>query len=168
MTRRVLPGGQVALPREMQVKLRLKEGDYLEAEVVDGSLLLRPVADVEREQAWRRVLDAPKSVRYVGHEPRPSPEEEEEWLAGGGEGRAARRLCQAPSLTPRCSSAAFSPRKVPPERSSNRPRQELSRSVWLRRLSMSCAAGFYTGARYGEATAIPTRGCIGTARISRP
>lgn len=82
MTRlRVLPGGQVALPREMQVKLRLKEGDYLEAEVVDGSLLLRPVADVEREQAWRRVLDAPKSVRYVGHEPRPSPEEEEEWLA---------------------------------------------------------------------------------------
>lgn len=82
MTRlRVLPGGRVTLPREMQEELRLEEGDYVEAEVVDGSLLLRPVSDVERRQAWRRVLAAPKSVRYVGPEPRPSPEEEEEWLA---------------------------------------------------------------------------------------
>lgn len=81
MTRlRVLPGGQVTLPREMQEELRLEEGDYLEAEVVDGGLLLKPVAEVEREQVWRRVLDAPKSVRYVGPEPRPSPEEEEEMI----------------------------------------------------------------------------------------
>lgn len=78
---RILAGGRVILPREVQEELQLKEGDVLEAEVVDGGLHLRPVTAAEREQAWQRVLDAPKSVRYIGPQPRPSPEEEEEWLA---------------------------------------------------------------------------------------
>jgi AbrB family looped-hinge helix DNA binding protein len=81
MTRvRLLRGGQVTLPAAVRQKLKLVEGDYLEAEVVDGGVLLKPVSQ-EREQAWQRLLDAPRSVRYVGPDPRPSPEEEEEWLA---------------------------------------------------------------------------------------
>ena len=73
--------GQVALPAALRHKLNLAEGDWLEAEVVENGLLLRPLSALERERAWQRILDMPKSVRYVGPEPRPSPEEEEEWLA---------------------------------------------------------------------------------------
>jgi AbrB family looped-hinge helix DNA binding protein len=78
---RLLRGGQVTLPAEVRQKLKLTQGDYLEAEVVENGVLLKPVSDVEQESAWQRVLEAPKSVRYVGPEPRPTPEEEEEWLA---------------------------------------------------------------------------------------
>jgi AbrB family looped-hinge helix DNA binding protein len=81
MTRvRLLRGGQVTLPAAVRRKLSLAEGDYLEAELVETGVLLKPISD-EREKAWQRVLDAPKSVRYIGPEPRPSPDEEEEWLA---------------------------------------------------------------------------------------
>ena len=85
---RLLRDGQVTLPADVRRKLKLAEGDYLEAELVDNGVLLQPISD-EREKAWQRVLDAPKSVRYIGPEPRPSPEEEEEWLAE--EIQAARR-----------------------------------------------------------------------------
>lgn len=77
---RVLRGGQVTLPAAVRQKLKLAQGDYLEAEVVENGVLLRPVSDAERQKAWQRVLDAPKSVRYIGPEPRPSPEEEEEMI----------------------------------------------------------------------------------------
>ncbi len=81
MTRvRLLRGGQVTLPAEVRRKLELAEGDYLEAELIEGGLVLKPVA-LDREQAWERIIDAPRSVRYIGPEPRPTPEEEEEWLA---------------------------------------------------------------------------------------
>jgi AbrB family looped-hinge helix DNA binding protein len=75
---RLLRGGQVTLPAEVRQKLKLAQGDYLEAEVVDNGVLLRPVSV---EEAWQRIVEAPRSVRYTGPEPRPSPDEEEEWLA---------------------------------------------------------------------------------------
>jgi AbrB family looped-hinge helix DNA binding protein len=84
---RLLRGGQVTLPAEIRQKLRLAQGDYLEAEVVDDGVLLKRVSSVE--QAWQRIAEAPGSVRYIGPEPRPTPEEEEEWLAE--EVKAARR-----------------------------------------------------------------------------
>jgi AbrB family looped-hinge helix DNA binding protein len=78
---RVLRSGQVTLPAAVRQKLKLVQGDWLEAEVVDNGVLLKLVSDVEPEKAWQGVLEAPKSVRYIGPEPRPTPEEEEEWLA---------------------------------------------------------------------------------------
>jgi AbrB family looped-hinge helix DNA binding protein len=74
---RVLRTGQITLPAELRRKFRLNEGDLLEAAETEGGILLRPVSIIDREQAWKRVLDAPKLVRYIGPEPRPSPEEEE-------------------------------------------------------------------------------------------
>jgi len=76
---RLLRDGQVTLPAALRQKLKLAEGDYLDAEVVEDGLLLKPLSD-QRERAWQRVLDAPKSVRYIGPEPRPSPEEEEQMI----------------------------------------------------------------------------------------
>jgi len=48
---RLLRGGQVTLPAEVRQKLKLTQGDYLEAEVVENGVLLKPVSDVEQESA---------------------------------------------------------------------------------------------------------------------
>ena len=77
---RLLRGGQVTLPAELRQKLQVKEGDYLEAEVVENGMLLKPVAFVSREQAWKGIREAQQSVRYIGPKPRPSPEDEEEQI----------------------------------------------------------------------------------------
>jgi AbrB family looped-hinge helix DNA binding protein len=77
---RLLRGGQVTLPAELRQKLQVKEGDYLEAEVVENGMLLKPVAFVSREGAWKAIREAQQSVRYIGPEPRPSPEDEEEQI----------------------------------------------------------------------------------------
>jgi AbrB family looped-hinge helix DNA binding protein len=82
MTRvRLLRDGRLTLPAAVRHKLALMEGDWLEAELVERGVLLKPVSDITREEAWERILDAPQEVQYVGPEPRPSPEEEEEWIA---------------------------------------------------------------------------------------
>ncbi len=74
--------GLVTLPDAVREELQLKEGDYLEAEIVDGTVRLTPtaVADRTREEAWRKIREAQASVRYIGPEPRPSPDEEEQWI----------------------------------------------------------------------------------------
>ena len=77
---RLLRGGQVTLPAELRQKLQVKEGDYLEAEVVENGMLLKPVAFVSRERAWKAIREAQQSVHYIGPEPRPSPEDEEEQI----------------------------------------------------------------------------------------
>jgi AbrB family looped-hinge helix DNA binding protein len=77
---RLLRGGQVTLPAELRQKLQVKEGDYLEAEVVENGMLLKPVAFVSRERAWKAIREAQQSVRYIGPEPRPHPEDEEEQI----------------------------------------------------------------------------------------
>lgn len=67
--------GQVTLPADARRKLRLKEGDYLEAEVVGDGVLLKPVSVIDREAAWQQVFEATSSVEYVGPEPEPSEDE---------------------------------------------------------------------------------------------
>jgi AbrB family looped-hinge helix DNA binding protein len=58
-------------PAEARKALRLKAGDYLEAEVVDGEIRLKPVSVIDRKTAWRQIREAQGSVRYTGPEPRP-------------------------------------------------------------------------------------------------
>jgi AbrB family looped-hinge helix DNA binding protein len=71
---------QITLPAEIRKQLEVTEGDYLEAEVIEGSLVLRPVSTAGRQRAWQQIREAQRSVRYVGPEPRPSPEEEEKMI----------------------------------------------------------------------------------------
>lgn len=77
---KVIRNGQITLPAEARKALRLKEGNDLEAQVVEGEVRLKPVAVIDREAAWRRIREAQASVRYIGPEPRPDPEEEERWI----------------------------------------------------------------------------------------
>jgi AbrB family looped-hinge helix DNA binding protein len=92
---RLLRGGQVTLPADLRQKLKLAQGDYLEAEMVENGVLLKPVSVVERERAWddlMEIINEPKRREP----PTMSPEEEEEWItaeveAARMEERAKRR-----------------------------------------------------------------------------
>ena len=74
---KVIRNGQITLPAEARRALRLKEGDYLEAAVVEGEVRLKPVAVVDRRAAWKRVMEIVERDKWIGPEPRPDPEEEE-------------------------------------------------------------------------------------------
>ena len=77
---RLFRGGRVTLPADVLEALRLAEGDHLEAEVADGAVRLRPVAVDDRAAAWRDIMEIVRRDKWIGPEPRPSPEEEEQWI----------------------------------------------------------------------------------------
>jgi AbrB family looped-hinge helix DNA binding protein len=77
---KVRRAAQITLPAEIRKQLEIAEGDYLEAEVIRGNLVLRPVSAAKRDEAWQKIRAAQRSVRYVGPEPRPSPEDEEQMI----------------------------------------------------------------------------------------
>ena len=60
---RVRARGEITLPRELQEALAIREGDTLEAEAVEGGVLLKPVSAAERKAAWERIEQAMASVR---------------------------------------------------------------------------------------------------------
>ena len=62
---RVRKAGQVTLPLAMCRALDLKEYDYLDATVADGSIILKPMAVFAREPGWREKItkDAPQRSR---------------------------------------------------------------------------------------------------------
>jgi bifunctional DNA-binding transcriptional regulator/antitoxin component of YhaV-PrlF toxin-antitoxin module len=66
------------LADEIRKALNVAEEDYLETELIEGVVLLRPASS--SDEARRRLDEAIGAARYVGPEPRPSPEEEEEWI----------------------------------------------------------------------------------------
>jgi AbrB family looped-hinge helix DNA binding protein len=84
---KLLRGGQVTLPAEVRQKLKLAQGDYLEAEVVENGVLLKPVSVVEREKAWDDLMEIINEPKWR-EPPTMSPEEEEEWITA--EVKAAR------------------------------------------------------------------------------
>jgi AbrB family looped-hinge helix DNA binding protein len=74
---RLLRGGQVTLPAEVRQKLKLAQGDYLEAEVVDNGVLLKWVRDIEREPALEQMIAVKARVRPAPEQAKKSPEEQE-------------------------------------------------------------------------------------------
>lgn len=78
---KVRRAGQITLPVELREQFALEEGAYLEAEAVPGGILLKPMAVVEREQAWQRVFDAMGSVVDTAPKPGQTPQEQEEEIA---------------------------------------------------------------------------------------
>jgi len=67
--------GEITLPREIQDALKVAEGDDLEAEVVEGGVLLRPIAAADREAARARLKETLSGSRYIGPGPEPSDDE---------------------------------------------------------------------------------------------
>src|SRR3954453_15745581 len=72
---RMLRGGQVTLPAEARKALKLKEGDYLDLELPERGVLLKPVARVDRAKAWYDLGAILSRVKWVGPGPEPSDDE---------------------------------------------------------------------------------------------
>lgn len=66
---------QITLPPEVRQALNVGVGDYLEAEVVGGGVLLKPVAVVERTKAWDELLRMVARPKWQGAGPEPSEDE---------------------------------------------------------------------------------------------
>jgi AbrB family looped-hinge helix DNA binding protein len=72
---KITRNGQITLPASFRQALKVAEGDYLEAELVDGKFELRPVAVIDRAQADRRLEEILSRVKYIGSVPTPSEDE---------------------------------------------------------------------------------------------
>jgi AbrB family looped-hinge helix DNA binding protein len=77
---KVTRNGQITLPAEVRKMLAVKEGDYLEAGVIDGKIQLEPLTKTGHKEAWQRILTIVNRDKWVGTEPRPAPEMEEEQI----------------------------------------------------------------------------------------
>ena len=63
MLMRIRGAAQLTLPAELRKALNVKEGDYLEASLAEGGVLLKPVEVVERDRAWARIVKATAKVK---------------------------------------------------------------------------------------------------------
>lgn len=75
---RLKRAAQITLPAELRKQFNLEEGDYLEAEAVEGGILLKPVSVMDREQARRKLREVLDHVHANLSPSDQSPREREE------------------------------------------------------------------------------------------
>ena len=73
--------GQITLPVELREQFALEEGAYLEAEAVEGGILLKPVAVVDRTKARQELLEIMARVHAKQPPSDKTPLEQEEEIA---------------------------------------------------------------------------------------
>jgi AbrB family looped-hinge helix DNA binding protein len=78
---RIRNAAQLTLPSEVRKALNIKEGDYLEASIVSGGVLLKPVSVVERDRAWTSIVKASAKVKDKGPRSKKSNLSEERTIA---------------------------------------------------------------------------------------
>lgn len=76
-----IQGNRLTLPDDLREILTSAETDSLEAEEVDEGILLKRSASARRKAGFADIEAARAGVRYIGPLPRPSAEEEEQWIA---------------------------------------------------------------------------------------
>ena len=72
---------QLTLPEELRRAFHIADEDVLDAEAVEEGILLKPSPEARRRAGLALIHEAQAGVRYIGPEPRPSPEEEERIIA---------------------------------------------------------------------------------------
>ena len=72
---KIIHNGQMTLPVNVRRALQVADGDYVELELYDGRVELRPVAVVSRDEADRKLREILSRVKYIGPEPPPSADE---------------------------------------------------------------------------------------------
>lgn len=73
--------GQITLPVDLREQFALEEGAYLEAEAVQGGILLKPMAVVDRAQARQGLRDILDRVHARQPPNARTPLEQEEEIA---------------------------------------------------------------------------------------
>lgn len=74
-------GNQLTLPDDLREVLTSAEDDSLDAEEVDEGILLKRSNSARRQAGFADIEAARAGVRYIGPEPRPSAQEEEQQIA---------------------------------------------------------------------------------------
>jgi len=72
---KVQKASRIALPEDVREALGVKEGDYLETEVVEGGVMVKPVRVTDRDAARDDLLTMLRGSRHVGPDPEPSDDE---------------------------------------------------------------------------------------------
>ena len=75
---RLKRAAQITLPAELRKQFNLEEGDYLEAEAVEGGILLKPIAVIDRQHARQTLRDILDRVHAKLPPSDKSPLEQEE------------------------------------------------------------------------------------------
>jgi AbrB family looped-hinge helix DNA binding protein len=75
---RLKRAAQITLPAELRKQFNLEEGDYLEAEAVEGGILLKPVSVMDREQTRRKLREVLDRVHANLPPSDKTPREQEE------------------------------------------------------------------------------------------
>src|SRR4051812_2677551 len=75
-----IKGNQLTLPDELRRALTTEDDSLDTEEVVEG-ILLRRSPSARRKAGLANLREAQSGVRYSGPLPRPSAEEEEQWIA---------------------------------------------------------------------------------------
>ena len=81
MPKVLIHGNQLTLPDDLREALVSAEDDALDAEEVDEGILLKRSPAARRKAGLADLRVAQGGVRYVGSEPRPSADEEEQQIA---------------------------------------------------------------------------------------
>jgi bifunctional DNA-binding transcriptional regulator/antitoxin component of YhaV-PrlF toxin-antitoxin module len=81
MPKVTIQGNQLTLPDELREVLTSVENDSLDAEEVIEGILLRRSPSARRKVGLANLREAQSGVGYNGPLPRPSAEEEEQWIA---------------------------------------------------------------------------------------
>lgn len=82
---RVRRAAQITLPAEVRHALNVKEGDFLDAQIVKDGVLLKPVSmtgrDAERHRAWEEIKEIMSRVKDLAPNPNQTITEAEEEIA---------------------------------------------------------------------------------------
>jgi AbrB family looped-hinge helix DNA binding protein len=82
---RVRRAAQLTLPAEVRQALNVKEGDFLDAQIVKDGVLLKPVSmtgrDAERHRAWEEIKEIMARVKDLAPNPNQTVTEAEEEIA---------------------------------------------------------------------------------------
>jgi AbrB family looped-hinge helix DNA binding protein len=70
---KVRRAAEITLPDEARQRLGVSEGDYLDVELVEGGVLLKPLPD--RERARERLIEIISTPKWRGPGPQPSEDE---------------------------------------------------------------------------------------------
>jgi len=83
--------GKLAIPltEEIRQKLDLREGDEVEARILEGAVILRPALAGARERAWERIFSIIDQVQLRPEQPAMTAEQVEQMIVD--EVKAVRR-----------------------------------------------------------------------------
>jgi AbrB family looped-hinge helix DNA binding protein len=64
-TVRVSRGGKISFPKEAMERLGIKTGDFLDFEIQESAILIRPKAEIKGEKFWATVDEMRENVKDV-------------------------------------------------------------------------------------------------------